>query len=80
MKSTAALLAVVAAVSASFASAGIGDGLVESYKGKIRADDRVIARGYEPATSPDGARIAFIGLDGDLYVAGTEGREASAPD
>jgi Tol biopolymer transport system component len=29
---------------------------------------RAIGRGTEPAWSPDGTRIAFKGLDGDLYV------------
>ena len=75
MKTIAALLAVAAAATASLATAAAGDGLVESYKGQIKADDRVIARGYEPTTSPDGSRIAFVGTDGDLYVARTDGRQ-----
>jgi Tol biopolymer transport system component len=37
------------------------------------SDARAIGRGTQPASSPDGTRIAFKGLDGDLYVMGANG-------
>lgn len=46
--------------------------LVVSYGGTISVDGRPVARGTQPAWSPDGRRIAFV-RDGDIHVVGADG-------
>ena len=36
-----------------------------------------VARGIHPRISPDGQRIAYIGIDGNVWVVGSDGREAT---
>ena len=36
-----------------------------------------IARGIEPAISPDGSKICYIGVDGNLWVVNVDGTEAT---
>jgi hypothetical protein len=54
-------------------------GLVVSYDGRIWVEGRSVARGEEPAWSPDGTRIAFQRA-GDVYVVDRDGRNEPAAD
>jgi hypothetical protein len=72
MSLTAALAAAALATAPPPASA---PGLVVAHAGKIYVEGRAVARGAEPAWSPDGRRIAFTRA-GEIYVVDADGRNA----
>ena len=72
-----ALISVAAAVGASAATAASppvarAPGLVVAQAGRIYVEGREVARGAQPAWSPDGRRIAYTRL-GEIYVADADG-------
>lgn len=66
---------VVAVVVADAAASGAAEvpGLIVARAGQLHVDARVLTRGFEPASSPDGRRIAFQ-RNGQIFVIDATGR------
>jgi hypothetical protein len=80
VKSTAVILAVVAAAAATAAGAAPAPTprspeFVTANAGWIYVGDRRIAQGAQPSWSPDGKRIAYV-LHGEVRVVDATGRNA----
>lgn len=65
-------LAVLALALAAAPPVARGPGLVVSQGGHVWVDGVRVARGTQPAWSPDGRRIAFV-RDGEVHVAAADG-------